>query len=321
MRREPGGAADERGRPPGDRSAARRRAPRPRGEALLALAGVGFLLAVTAAWWALALWPLPATAPGWLERTQAVCFGLTDSGLPGAAGWLLLVGQPLAMAAALAVIAGRPLRLGLVELARSGGGRVALASAALFATAGVAAAGVRVAGASDGGIHELRAADLLPEEHPRLDLDLPAFALVDPLGREVGPEHLVGRPTLVTFAFGNCGTICPLLVRSALEARDRHGGEAGVRVVVITLDPWRDTVDRLLPLAARWGLGEADLLLGGSVPAVEAALDAWRVSRSRDARSGDVAHPPLTYVVDPSGRIAFAARGDAATLVALLGRL
>jgi hypothetical protein len=55
------------------------------------------IVAVTAAWWALALWPVGGSAPDWLLRTREVCFGATADTLPDAGGWILLVGQPAGM--------------------------------------------------------------------------------------------------------------------------------------------------------------------------------------------------------------------------------
>jgi hypothetical protein len=54
---------------------------------------------------------------------------------------------------------------------------------------------------------------------------------------------------------------------------------------------------------------------------VNAALDAWRVPRERDATTGQLAHPALVYVLDENARIAFATNGDSRTLSALLKRL
>ena len=51
------------------------------GLSLLAAVGV-----ITAAWWALALWPFDAGAPTWLVRTRFACFGAADNGLPHAGG-------------------------------------------------------------------------------------------------------------------------------------------------------------------------------------------------------------------------------------------
>ena len=61
-----------------------------------ALAAATFLISITVAWWALALWPATASAT-WLARTREVCFGAAPGGLPDAAGWVALVLQPTIM--------------------------------------------------------------------------------------------------------------------------------------------------------------------------------------------------------------------------------
>ena len=57
------------------------------------LGATGFILAVSAAWWGFALFGV-AGAPEWVARARAVCFNITETGLPDAKGWLLLLGQP-----------------------------------------------------------------------------------------------------------------------------------------------------------------------------------------------------------------------------------
>jgi cytochrome oxidase Cu insertion factor (SCO1/SenC/PrrC family) len=51
---------------------------------------------------------------------------------------------------------------------------------------------------------------------------------------------------------------------------------------------------------------------------VEATLDAWGVSRSRDLSTGEIAHPSLVYVIDPAGRLAYAVTGNEAQIVRAL---
>src|SRR5690606_32231812 len=136
-------------------------------------------------------------------------------------------------------------------------------------------------------------------------------------------EEFGGRVALVTFAYAHCTTVCPIVVSHALAAQQQltATGERPV-VLILTLDPWRDTPSRLPEMARSWGLPETDaLVLGGSVDDVERALDAWEVPRSRDASTGEVAHPALTYVVDREGRIAFATNGGPAAIVSLVERL
>ena len=300
----------------------------PRAE-LLALGALGFILVVTVAWWALALWPVPGETPAWLARARAVCFNATETGLPDASGWMLLIGEPIGMTAALVVVWKESLTAGLSRLARSVAGRSALVLVGLFVLAGIFATATRVVHAKERTTVRLVRPDLTPEEYPRLDRPAPATELVDQNGERVSLADPGGRPVFVTFTFGHCETICPLLVRNALEARrrlaseDDAGGTDAVApaVVVITLDPWRDTPSRLPFLAEKWELEEGDRILSGSVEEVEAALDAWDVPRRRDPRTGDIAHPALVYLLDAEGRIAFAGRGDVPTLVALARRL
>ncbi len=297
-----------------------------------AIAALAFLLLATASWWALALWPAPE-APDWLARARFVCFNSAPNGLPDAAGWLLLAGEPLGMLGALLAIWGDPLRRGIRALAGRAGGRLALALCGLSLLCGIGAAGARIARA-DPELASVRPFEANPQDAaaaPRQDRPAPELGLVDQHGRELALAALRGRPALVTFAFGHCESVCPALVArsTAAQAQLRERARAGQtaleripRVVIVTLDPWRDTPARLPQLAARWRLpaGEA-FLLSGEIERVDAVLDAFAVPRERNASSGDLAHPPLTYVLDAEGKIAFASTGSAAELVALLARL
>lgn len=280
-----------------------------------ALAGLAALVGLTAAWWALALWPLPAEAPGWLERTRAVCFGTTASGLPDASGWLALVLQPATMAILLAAIAGREVASGLRALAATAAGRAALAAGGALVLAGGGAAAWRVAAAVPA-----EAARLAPPSADwivRLEGPAPPLRLTDQNGTAFDLADLAGRPVLVVFAFAHCRTVCPLLVRDALAAQ-RAAGEVAPAVVVVTLDPWRDTPARLPHIARAWGLGDDAWALSGPVDEVESALDAWEIGRARDPRDGDVVHAPRVFVVDHGGRLAYATPGGADTLVELV---
>jgi len=300
-----------------------------RGEAW-ALAALAFLGLVTAAWWALALWPVSPDAPEWLARARYVCFNARPDGLPGASGWLLLIGEPIGMLAVLFAIFGAQVRGALRSLAERRAGRAALASAAGLALLGAAGAAGRVVGAREGpGVALPGEEQGAPEGWPRLDREAPELGLVAQTGERVALESLRGRPALVAFAFAHCESVCPLLVRDAIEAQRRlreraRAGELAAervpRVVVVTLDPWRDRPSRLPQLASRWSLGDDAWVLSGAVGEVDAALDRWSVARERDPRTGEVAHPPLVYVLDPSGRIAYAASGGARVLAELAER-
>jgi cytochrome oxidase Cu insertion factor (SCO1/SenC/PrrC family) len=288
--------------------------------ALLALA---FLAVVTVAWWAFALWPVPGEPAAWLVRARFVCFNVGPSGLPDASGWLLLAGQPLGMLAALMAICGAALRSGVRRVAARPLGKALFVACGAALALGLAAAGARVASARSEGV-PFAVDAALPETYPRLDRAAPALGLVDQSGARLEAEHLRGRPALVTFAFAHCEAVCPAVVRQAVAAqrqlREKADASRVPRVVVVTLDPWRDTPSRLPALAEGYELGTDGFVLSGEVDEVNALLDRWGVARGRDTRTGEIAHPPLVYVLDAAGRIAFASTGGTEALVELLGR-
>jgi protein SCO1/2 len=158
---------------------------------------------------------------------------------------------------------------------------------------------------------------------PRLDKRAPALELIAHDGVTRSLEQMRGRPVLLTFAYAHCSTICPLLIHDVLAAQKlvRNAGIKPV-VLVVTIDPWRDTPSRLAHAALQWQFPATDAwLLGGSVHDVEAVLEAWDVPITRNLQTGAVTHPPLVYVIDARGRIAFAALGGADALANLLRRL
>ena len=309
-----------------------------------AMAGLAALFAITVAWWALALWPTGGVPPEWLERARAVCFNTGPSGLPDASGWLLLVGQPIGMLAVLMVIAGDAVRVGVRRAFASPAGLLGVAAASGVLLAGAVLAAVRVAGAPGDAEWLETASATVPATYPRLDRPLPEVAgLVDQRGDAFSWERIAGRPALLTFGFGHCATVCPMTVMNAREVQDRFRAEGReMALVVITLDPWRDTPARLPALARQFHLGaggregadagaemdegaganmdgaadgggerSGSYLLSGTVADVNAALDALQVARERVEDTGDIVHPSLVYVLDGEGAIAYAASGHA----------
>jgi protein SCO1 len=282
------------------------------------LGALAAILFITAVWWAAALWPLPAATPDWVVRARVACFGVARSGLPHAGGWILLIGSPLSMLAALAIIWGDTLRRACRQLlaTRSGLAGAALALAACTIVMATSAQRARAAsgvwsGDAAGRAVAVSRSDARAEPQPelrRLDAAAGPVDLVDQHGERVRLAAYAGRPLLVTFAFGRCETICPIIVRETLAAR-RTLGTASPPLLVITVDPWRDTPARLPHIAAEWGLDGDARLLGGTVDEVERALDGWRVERSRDARTGEVTHPSLVYVLDANGRVVYGVPG------------
>ena len=265
------------------------------GWALVALVAI---LLITAAWWALALWPASAE-PEWLARTRAACFGSKPGGLPDTSGWILLIGEPIGMLGVLAAIGGRSLLRDFAWLRA----RPLRRAAAIAATAAMlilaTVLGVRVARAWEGG-RNLYALDTGVLR--RADMDIPGIALVDQHGRAATITEPDGGPAIVSFAFGHCATVCPVIVSELRAARGR-AGRGDIPLVIVTLDPWRDTPERLATLAASWQLSPHDRVLSGGIAEVNATLDSLGVARRRNYRTGDVDHVTTVFLVGREGHI------------------
>jgi protein SCO1/2 len=289
------------------------RARRP-GLAVIALVAIGV---ITMTWWALALWPVGSAEPEWLSRTRAACFGAAPGGLPDAGGWILLVGQPAGMLGLLIAIWRDSLRAELRRIRESPawltvGSGFAVAVMVFFAVLGLRAtrayASARVPPGEARGVPT------------RLDIAAPAVTLTDQNGRRVSFADFRGHPALITFAFGHCVTVCPTIVRDVAAAR-RGAHRADVRLVVVTVDPWRDTPDRLPSLASHWELAPGDRVLSGAVPEVQAALDALGIGRRRNESTGEIEHGGTVMLLDAAGRIAWRLDGGWSRLKDLpLGR-
>ncbi|HEX6249977.1 MAG TPA: SCO family protein [Gemmatimonadaceae bacterium] len=288
-----------------------------------ALVALAMIVVITALWWALALWPLTADAPQWLARTRYVCFGATVDGLPDAGGWILLIGQPLGMLLLLLMVWGDEVRAGMRSLLARTAGQIAvgITSAAIVAGLGSVVLHVREASASP---FDANPAENLGRQLTRISDVPPALSLVDQFGDTVSLDRYRGRAVLVTFAFAHCETVCPLAVNEVLSVRDKLAktdAERTPAVLVVTLDPLRDTPSRLPAIAKRWGMSGDAHVLSGQVDDVERTLNGWRIPRVRNERTGDLSHPAMVYVLGPDGRITYLVNGSTELILAAIRAL
>ena len=205
------------------------------GRARAAVTVLAAIVAITASWWSLALWPVGAEAPGWLLRTREVCFGSTVDTLPSAAGWLLLVGQPSSMVILLVTIWGEELRAGLTLATARAAGQLALGVGwrssspawAVVVRVHMASAEPFATGTMDVAAQLTRVNDVSrqPSRSPISSDGKSRWSL----SRPAGDRHVRLSPLR---------DVCPLIGADVLAARRRIDG-VPPPVLVVTLDPWR----------------------------------------------------------------------------------
>jgi protein SCO1/2 len=85
----------------------------------------------------------------------------------------------------------------------------------------------------------------------RVPLPLPAFALTDHEGRRFDGSRLDGHWSFLMFGYTSCPDVCPMTLVNFRDAReivakaDDDGGLANTQFVFVSVDPERDTPERL----------------------------------------------------------------------------
>ncbi|MEO8701696.1 MAG: SCO family protein [Kofleriaceae bacterium] len=97
---------------------------------------------------------------------------------------------------------------------------------------------------------------VLRDAEPELDHlgKVPAFTLVDESGQRFTEEALRGHPTIVSFVFTRCDSICPTLSGRAQRLQEKTADRKGVAIKLISfsVDPTYDTPVRLAEYAKRF---------------------------------------------------------------------
>ena len=145
-----------------------------------------------------------------------------------------------------------------------------------------------------------RVATLLPGS-----IDLPDFALVDHTGSPVGNDVFDGYWNLVFFGFTHCPDICPLTLQvldSAREQMAAEGLETLPRIVLVSVDPERDTPDKLAQYVNYFGDG--NLGITGDLDELRkltGALGIWFEKSALDGDNYGVDHAAAVLVIGPGG--------------------
>lgn len=73
----------------------------------------------------------------------------------------------------------------------------------------------------------------------------PEFRFVDEGGQPYGTAELLGKIWVVDFFFTSCPSICPAMTRNLRRVQDATADDSVVRLVSISVDPARDSIEAL----------------------------------------------------------------------------
>ena len=154
------------------------------------------------------------------------------------------------------------------------------------------------------------------------------FSLQDHAGEPFRNDSLNGNWTLLFFGFTNCPDVCPMTMLELAQVAEQLG-EAGFTmppdVVFVTVDPDRDTPERLAAYVGGFGTGLRGVT--GSLDAIDVLARDLGIVHMRHGNPGDpdylVDHGSAVLLISPEGRLqaVFQAPHRAARMVADLERI
>lgn len=262
----------------------------------------------TLIWWGFAFAPTDQTSPEWFEAARNACFGTLANGLPDTSGWLILILGPASFLIALLVAWHEELISGLRDFVKNPAGAVVI-----FASLGMTGLEASWVYTKIDQGRKMALIDFnsnysgdLPDDYPRGTLKISNFELINQAGEKIQLNERLqrGKPLIISFAFAYCTAICPALIQQLKEAYSEMGPEKA-ELLLITLDPYRDTPSLLPGIAERWKFREGMHLLSGPIKNVEKALKDLNVPYQRNQKTGNVDHPALTYVISPQGELVY----------------
>lgn len=129
-----------------------------------------------------------------------------------------------------------------------------------------------------------------------------SFTLTAHDGSRFESDRLKGKIVLLYFGFTSCPDVCPLELSNIGRALHELPDDQ-VTGIFVTIDPSRDTVERL---AAYVTFFHPDLIgLTGTEEEIRAVADQYNVSyrRIEQGTGYTMEHPANVYVLDPEGTI------------------
>lgn len=142
----------------------------------------------------------------------------------------------------------------------------------------------------------------------------PDFRLPDHEGRVVTLSSLRGKPVVLTFLYTHCPDTCPVVTEKFAALTRRMGaGSSQVAFVAVSVDPERDTPERVARFLAERGLAGVMTFLTGERSDLEAVWKAYYVGVNRmPIKAGSpesrrygayaIGHSDAVYIIDKQGR-------------------
>lgn len=134
---------------------------------------------------------------------------------------------------------------------------------------------------------------------------IPDFAFLSQNNTLITNQDLAGKIYVADFFFISCPTICPKVKKQMLRIYDKYKGREDFMLLSHTIDPKRDTVERLKMYAQNLGVDDGQWLFvtGEKNKIYNIAEDYMSIAREDPDAPGGFDHSGWVLLIDKQGHI------------------
>lgn len=136
--------------------------------------------------------------------------------------------------------------------------------------------------------------------------EVPAFTFTDQNGASFQSDMLEGKIYVANFFFTSCPTICPQMSANLSLLRKRFNNDAGLEILSFTVDPERDTPERMKQYGKKFEADPAQwhFLTGDKKVLYKLARNGFFLSATEgDGGPYDFIHSENLVLIDSKGHI------------------
>jgi protein SCO1/2 len=144
------------------------------------------------------------------------------------------------------------------------------------------------------------------EVQDSIDYTVPGFSLIDQDSNNINQATTAGKIYVADFFFTSCPSICPPMKRQMLRIYDKYQNNNEVVLLSYSIDPKRDTVQKLRKYADKLGITNTEKwhFLTGNKDSIYSLAESYLVSAAEDPDApGGHIHDGNFILIDKHKRI------------------
>ncbi len=140
----------------------------------------------------------------------------------------------------------------------------------------------------------------------RIQVPIKPVKLLDQNGNMINISDYKGNVLIITSFYSHCHYMCPAILKNVKDIVQNVKDKSRLKIFAITMDPERDTIDRLKITSEIFDMKESYYhFLTGDKEIVNEYLDVLNFQRQYIPEKGEFNHANILLIVDKNNKIAY----------------